>query len=103
MYSPNLHLKWFSGNLLSPLEMLGNLSKIMNDNAPASEYPLGILTTQNRDDWAKQRAHLESTGNSEVLRKIDSAIFNLILDDDKINDDKRVLLRKFLHSDGTNR
>lgn len=83
--------------------MLGNLSRIMNDNTPASEHPLGILTTQNRDEWAKQRAHLESTGNTEVLRKIDSAIFNLILDDDKIYDDKRVLLKKYLHSDGKNR
>ncbi|KAJ8730685.1 hypothetical protein PYW08_002098 [Mythimna loreyi] len=92
-----------NGNLLSPLEMLGNLNKIMNDNTPASEHPLGILTAQNRDEWAKQRTHLESTGNSEVLRKIDSAIFNLILDDEKINDDKRVLLRHYLHSDGTNR
>ena len=88
---------------MSPLELFGNLSKIMNDNTPPSEHPLGILTTQNRDEWAKQRDHLEATGNSEVLRKIDSAIFNLILDDDPINDDKRVLLKKYLHSDGTNR
>ncbi|CAH0702329.1 unnamed protein product [Spodoptera exigua] len=91
------------GNLLSPQEILGNLSKVMNDNSPISEYPLGVLTTQNRDQWAQQRVHLESTGNSEILRKIDSAIFNLVLDDDVINDDKRALLRKYLHSDGTNR
>ncbi|PZC83685.1 hypothetical protein B5X24_HaOG207212 [Helicoverpa armigera] len=92
-----------NGNLLSPQEILGNLAQIMNDNTSAAEHPLGILTTQNRDVWAKQRSHLESTGNSEVLNKIDSAIFNLILDDDTINDDKRVLLKKYLHSDGLNR
>nr|ATJ44576.1 acetyltransferase 11 [Helicoverpa assulta] len=92
-----------NGNLLSPQEILGNLAQIMNDNTTAAEHPLGILTTQNRDVWAKQRTHLESTGNSEVLNKIDSAIFNLILDDDTINDDKRVLLKKYLHSDGLNR
>nr|ATJ44604.1 acetyltransferase 11 [Helicoverpa armigera] len=92
-----------NGNLLSPQEILGNLAQIMNDNTTAAEHPLGILTTQNRDVWAKQRSHLESTGNSEVLNKIDSAIFNLILDDDTINDDKRVLLKKYLHSDGLNR
>lgn len=83
--------------------MLGNLSQIMNDNALAAEYPLGILTTQNREQWAEQRAHIESIGNSEVLNKIDSAIFNLILDEDTINDDKCKLLKKYLHSDGTNR
>lgn len=88
---------------MSPQEILGNLSKIMNDNSPYSEYPLGVLTAQNRDQWAQQRSHLESTGNSEVLRKIDSAVFNLVLDEDVINDDKRVLLRKYLHGDGTNR
>nr|XP_021182304.2 carnitine O-palmitoyltransferase 2, mitochondrial [Helicoverpa armigera] len=92
-----------NGNLLSPQEILGNLAQIINDNTTAAEHPLGILTTQNRDVWAKQRDHLESTGNSEVLNKIDSAIFNLILDDDTINDDKRVLLKKYLHSDGLNR
>ncbi|XP_047019597.1 carnitine O-palmitoyltransferase 2, mitochondrial [Helicoverpa zea] len=92
-----------NGNLLSPQEILGNLAQIMNDNTTAAQHPLGILTTQNRDVWAKQRIHLESTGNSEVLNKIDSAIFNLILDDDTINDDKRVLLKKYLHSDGLNR
>ncbi|XP_026732330.1 carnitine O-palmitoyltransferase 2, mitochondrial [Trichoplusia ni] len=92
-----------NGNLLSPLEMLGNLSKILNDDSPAAEHPLGVLTTQNRDEWAKHRYYLEATGNTEVLNKIDSAIFNLVFDDDVINDDKRTILKKWLHSDGTNR
>lgn len=83
--------------------MLGNLSKILNDDSPAAEHPLGVLTTQNRDEWAKHRDYLEATGNSEVLNKIDSAIFNLVFDDDVINDDKRTILKKWLHSDGTNR
>lgn len=83
--------------------MLGNLSKIMKDNTPKAEHPLGILTTQNRDEWAKQREHLVSTGNSETLHKIDSAIFNLILDDDEIQDDKHKILKKYLHDDGLNR
>ncbi|CAB3223279.1 unnamed protein product [Arctia plantaginis] len=92
-----------NGNLISPLEMLGNLSKIIKDNAPKAEHPLGILTTQNRDEWAKQRDYLEAGGNSEALNKIDSAIFNLVLDDDDINDDKHKILRKYLHDDGLNR
>lgn len=91
------------GNLLTPAEILGNLNKIINDNAARSEHPLGILTTQNRDEWAKQRKHLEEIGNSQVLHKIDSAIFNLILDEDVLHDDKHRILRKYLHDDGLNR
>lgn len=92
-----------SGILLSPTELLGNLNKIITDPAPKTDHPVGILTCQNRDTWAKQRAHLEEIGNGEVLRKIDSAIFNLILDDDSLGDDKHKLLKKYLHDDGTNR
>lgn len=93
----------FSGNLLLPSEILANLSKILNDNTPKAEYPLGVLTTQNRDEWAKQRIHLEEIGNHDVLRKIDTAIFNLVLDDVTIENNKHKILSEFLHSDGTNR
>ncbi|XP_045534518.1 carnitine O-palmitoyltransferase 2, mitochondrial [Papilio machaon] len=91
------------GNLLLPSELLANLSKILNDNTEKAQHPLGVLTCQNRDEWAKQRKHLEETGNREMLQKIDSAIFNLILDDVSISDDKHKLLKHFLHADGTNR
>ncbi|KAI5636156.1 choline/Carnitine o-acyltransferase domain-containing protein [Phthorimaea operculella] len=91
------------GNLLSPTELLGNLSKIMNDTTPKAEHPLGILTTQNRDEWAKQRCHLAETGNGESLKKIDSAIFNLVLDDEAIHNDKHKILKHYLHGDGANR
>ncbi|XP_053612787.1 carnitine O-palmitoyltransferase 2, mitochondrial [Plodia interpunctella] len=87
------------GNILSPTELLGNLSRILNDPSPKADHPLGILTTQNRDDWARQRVHLEETGNGETLRKIDSAIFNLVLDDIVIDDNKHLLLRHFLQGD----
>lgn len=91
------------GNLLLSSEILANLSKILNDNTPKAEYPLGVLTTQNRDEWAKQRIHLEEIGNHDVLRKIDTAIFNLVLDDVTIENNKHKMLSEFLHSDGTNR
>lgn len=92
-----------TGNLLSPTELLGNLSQILNDSTPFAEHPLGVLTTQNRDEWATQRTHLEETGNKEALHQIDSAIFNLVLDDDILKDDKHKLLKKYLHDDGLNR
>ncbi|XP_060803793.1 carnitine O-palmitoyltransferase 2, mitochondrial [Amyelois transitella] len=87
------------GNILSPSELLGNLSRIVNDPTPKAEHPLGILTTQNRDEWAEQRRHLVETGNGEMLQKIDSAIFNLVLDDVVIDDDKHMILRHFLQGD----
>lgn len=92
-----------SGNLLTPMEILGNLSCILSDNTPKAEHPLGVLTCQNRNDWATQRMHLEESGNRDVLQKIDSAIFNLVLDDETIHDNKHKILHHYLHGDGTNR
>ncbi|CAG4948902.1 unnamed protein product [Colias eurytheme] len=91
------------GNLLSPQEILGNMSQIINDATAKADHPLGILTCQDRNEWAKQRLHLQETGNAEALRKIDSAMFNLVLDDESINDDKHKILKIFLHGDGDNR
>ncbi|CAG9785597.1 unnamed protein product [Diatraea saccharalis] len=92
-----------NGNLLSPGEILGNLIQIDNDTTPFNEHPLGILTCQNRDKWAKQREYLEATGNKSVLNKIDSAILNLVLDKEVLNDDKHQILKHYLHGDGLNR
>lgn len=93
----------FTGNLLTPTELLGNLSRILNDPTPFAEHPVGVLTAQNRDVWARQRTHLEETGNKESLHLIDSGIFNLVLDDDVLNDNKHKVLTKYLHDDGLNR
>lgn len=82
---------------------MANLKEIMSDNTPEETHPIGILTSQNRDEWARQRKHLEATGNAEVLKKIDSAIFNLVLDDSVINNDKHKILSHYLHGDGLNR
>ncbi|KAL0831436.1 hypothetical protein ABMA28_002239 [Loxostege sticticalis] len=92
-----------NGNLLSPGEILGNLHQILNDNTPQAEHPLGILTCQNRDLWAKQRNHLESIGNKDTLHQIDSAVFNLVLDSETLLDDKHKLLKHYLHGNGLNR
>ncbi|OWR54649.1 Carnitine O-palmitoyltransferase 2 [Danaus plexippus plexippus] len=92
-----------NGNILSPTEILGNMSQIMEDKTPKAEYPVGILTTQNRDVWAKQRIYLEENGNQETLKKIDSAIFNIVLDDETIDDNKHKILTNYLHGDGLNR
>lgn len=102
-FKDNVSFTHFSGNMLTPGEILGNLSQIINDTQSQSEHPLGILTTQNRNIWAEQRAYLEATGNQDTLRKIDSGIFNLILDNEALHDDKHKLLKHYLHGDGLNR
>lgn len=40
-----------------------------------------MLTTENRDTWAKIRSDLVSDGNAEALKTIDSAIFVISLED----------------------
>ena len=43
---------------------------------------IGVLTHADRDTWAKLRHHLDATlGNGESLRKLDSALFAICLDD----------------------
>ncbi len=54
----------FSGNIISPGEALANLKFILEDDRPPAEYPLGILTTENRDTWAKLRTKLEHSGKN---------------------------------------
>lgn len=88
---------------MSPAELLGNLSKIIRDDTGSAEHPLGYLTCQTRDLWAKQRAHLEENGNKQALHVLDTAIFNLIFDDDVIEDDKNKLLKHYLCGNGNNR
>ncbi|KAJ9579432.1 hypothetical protein L9F63_024456 [Diploptera punctata] len=91
------------GNILPPSDILACMKFILDDTAPPAEFPIGILTTENRDIWAQAREHLESTGNKENLSLIDSGIFMMCLDDVEITDNLHFLLRHFLHSDGKNR
>jgi carnitine O-palmitoyltransferase 2 len=75
----------------------------LDDKTPPSEHTIGVLTTENRNTWAKARQHLENIGNVDVLCLIDSGIFTLCFDDVEIAGDLYFLLRHFLHSDGLNR
>ncbi|XP_063217851.1 carnitine O-palmitoyltransferase 2, mitochondrial [Bacillus rossius redtenbacheri] len=92
-----------NGNILPPSDLLASMKYIIDDTSPAAEYPIGILTTEQRDTWAQVRKHLADTGNSENLSMIDSSIFCLILDDLTIGENIHLMLQNFLHGDGTNR
>ncbi|XP_047103085.1 carnitine O-palmitoyltransferase 2, mitochondrial [Schistocerca piceifrons] len=91
------------GNILNPSDIFTCVKYIAEHQAPASSYPVGILTTENRDVWAKARKHLEAIGNADVLKLIDSSIFNLVLDDVSVADDKKYMMQCLLHGDGRNR
>lgn len=98
------HLSNFQclGNIIEPSKILGCLKYILDQKTPA-EYPIGVLTTLDRNHWAKLRGSLESLGNSEALGLVDSSLFNISLDDENCQDDIEKTTRLFLHADGTNR
>ena len=91
------------GNIVSPKEVATNLQNILDDQRPETDTPIGILTTSERNKWANTRAHLTEIGNAEVLKKVDSAAFVLILDDESILLDEEKLLRRYLHGGAENR
>ncbi|XP_047346502.1 carnitine O-palmitoyltransferase 2, mitochondrial [Vespa velutina] len=86
-----------------PSEIAASLKSILEDNRRFNEYPISILTTLERNKWASVRLHLMNIGNENILQKIDSAIFILILDDNHIGEDPNKLQKSYLHGDGTNR
>ncbi|XP_061042558.1 carnitine O-palmitoyltransferase 2, mitochondrial isoform X2 [Eubalaena glacialis] len=90
------------GNIVSASEIQAHLKYILSDNSLAPEFPLSYLTSENRDIWAELRQKLVSGGNEEALRKVDSAVFCLCLDDFPIKDLVH-LSHNMLHGDGTNR
>lgn len=92
-----------NGNIASPNDILACMKYISADPTPPAEHAIGVLTTRNRDAWAKNRQKLLDLGNASVLEAIDSSIFNLTLDLETIGDDFHKLVKHFLHADGTNR
>lgn len=90
------------GNIVSPSEIQAHLKYILSDNSPVPEFPLAYLTSENRDVWAELRQKLVHGGNEETLKKVDSAVFCLCLDDFPVKDVTH-LSHTMLHGDGTNR
>uniref|UniRef100_A0A3P8ULQ6 Carnitine O-palmitoyltransferase 2, mitochondrial n=1 Tax=Cynoglossus semilaevis TaxID=244447 RepID=A0A3P8ULQ6_CYNSE len=90
------------GNLVSPAEIQSHLSYILSDQTPMPEFPIGVLTSENRDVWAGLREKLIATGNAENLHLVDSAIFCLCLDDEVMKDHIHIS-HNMLHGNGCNR
>ena len=80
-----------------------HLKAIMDQSNELAEYPVPVLTDENRDTWAGIRSHLEQNPhNSKMLAKIDGALFGISLDD-KVIGDELDAFRVFLHSEGHSR
>lgn len=90
------------GNLVKPAEIQSHLDYILSDPTPAPVFPLGVLTSENRDVWAGLRDKLLAAGNAEALRTVDSALFCLSLDDESMKDHIHIS-HNMLHGDGCNR
>ena len=92
-----------SGDILPREKILARLNFIFNDRINANKYPIGILTTLERNKWAKLRHNILNLNNDKSLDLIDGALFNICLDEETVSDDLQTLIRQFLHSDGKNR
>ncbi|KPP59902.1 carnitine O-palmitoyltransferase 2, mitochondrial-like [Scleropages formosus] len=90
------------GNMLKPAEILAHLRYILVDSAPPPDFPLGFLTSENRDVWAGLREKLVEMGNGETLALVDSALFCLCLDEEPMRDHIHIS-HNMLHGDGANR
>ncbi|XP_062854480.1 carnitine O-palmitoyltransferase 2, mitochondrial isoform X2 [Trichomycterus rosablanca] len=90
------------GNLVKPSEILSHLKYVLADSTPAPAFPLGVLTSENRDVWAGLRKKLLEAGNGEALGLVDNALFCLCLDEEEMRDHIHIS-HNMLHGDGCNR
>ncbi|XP_057658720.1 carnitine O-palmitoyltransferase 2, mitochondrial [Diorhabda carinulata] len=92
-----------NNDIIPAKQILARLKYILEDPIPKCELPIGILTTLERNKWASLRHELESNGNDQCLKYIDSALFNVCLDSEDLGEDPYGIVRNFLHGDGENR
>lgn len=93
-----------NGTIESPATILERLKLINEQSLDAPEYPIGVLTSENRDTWAGLRKHLVNVGNERALNEIDSALICVCLDDGRCDVDAPVpMIRQQMAGDGVNR
>lgn len=89
-------------------DLIDQLWHLVNEvmNRSTQQPPIGIMTADDRDSWAKARAHLLgiSALNVASMEEIESSLFCLCLDDWSGPDDYDFAYRSMAHSfDGHNR
>lgn len=94
------------GNIESPSLILGRLKQVVRlaETETLNEFPVGVLTTENRDVWANLRKHIMKVGNGNSLRLIDSALFAISLDEQVFNENQPIpMIKNMLYENGINR
>jgi carnitine O-palmitoyltransferase 2 len=94
------------GNIREPSYIMTQLKFVLSRNETENKNPIGALTTENRDNWARTRKYFESLSsrNRSNFELIDSAIFCLCLDNTSINEDNPIeTIRSFLFDECKNR
>ena len=71
-------------NLFAPSYYKACMDFIVNNSPKKPPSNIGVLGSQNRDDWAKNKRHLESISpeNAKNILAIDSAVYTMCLDTD---------------------
>lgn len=94
---------FIAGNIEAPHTIINRLKFVINDESSSktAEFPLGVLTAENRDKWAEFRAYLSDNHNENALETIDSALFCLSLDENAHFDpsDPVPMVQNMLHGD----
>nr|CAG4650079.1 EOG090X04D9 [Sida crystallina] len=90
------------GNMLDPADIYTCINHINRDTVAPPSHPIGYLTSENRDVWAAARQLLVKENGPQV-ESIDSALFNLVLDDVDTENDPKKITKLFLHGNGSNR
>ena len=71
-----------SGRLFSPNYYYACIQTILEEKISKPSDEIGVLTHADRDTWAKLRNHLDKNlGNKDTLKKLDSAIYAICIDD----------------------
>ncbi|KAF9433454.1 Carnitine O-acetyltransferase mitochondrial [Entomortierella beljakovae] len=92
------------GKVLSTVDIEAQLDSIIKQAGDRKGPSIGVLTADNRDLWTENREALINAGsnNEELLRKIESSVFLLCLDDSSpVTRDE--VSRACWHGDGANR
>ena len=75
-----------AGAALPESQLLGGLKYILGLSERAGGRPgppIGLLSSDNRDNWAEAHRLLLEGGNAEAFREIETALFTISLDDEK--------------------
>lgn len=90
------------GSIVDPKELYACIRHILDSSVKEAEFPVGVLTSENRDVWADVRSKLIELGNNETLKAIDSSMYCIALDDID-SEDPDVMCPNFLHGNPMNR